>query len=285
MTLLYKDAQIRASWGRNDMGPYYFPAHTHVVCEVLLFLEGKATFCVEGSEYTLAPGDVLVMRPLETHFIKTDPNYPYERIVLNFDTGVLRELDPESILLRPLFQRELGTRNHYRAEVFPDNRYQQYLKDICDPGGSHATAMGNLILFLQILDRAFGTLPSKSSVSTVEQRIMTYIHWHLDKPMDIEYLCSKFYISRTQLCRRFREITGMSVGKYILTKRMAMAQQLIRENVNPSEACQRVGYKDYSAFFRAYKAYFGHGPKQERNCPCAMLPGEAEALASLSGDA
>ena len=97
-----------------------------------------------------------------------------------------------------------------------------------------------------------------------------YIHWNLNRRIDIEDLCSKFYISRTQLCNSFRQTTGMPVGRYITMKRMAMAQQMIREGVNPTEVALRLGYKEYSAFFRGYKAQFGYGPKEEQKQLCEI---------------
>ena len=285
MKKMYRDQSLYAGWARRGAEPSPFVPHTHAVVEMLLFLEGKASFWVEGREYEMHPGDLVVIPPLDAHVIRTDPDYPYERIVAHFHTEVIQQLDPQMQLLRPVVQRNGSIQNYYPAEVFPDRKHLEYLKAMCDPEGSRAVVVANLILLLQLLDRVCGTRIQTGEDAALEQKIMMYIQWHLDQPIDVETLCNRFYISRTQLSRRFREATGLSVGKYIAMKRMSVARQRIREGLSPTEVSQKMGFKEYSAFFRAYKAQFGYGPKEEKNHPYDLLPRELEMLAALTGDA
>ena len=57
--------------------PENFKMHTHEWCEVYYFSEGKGTFKIEGSSYPLESGDILLMRPLESHYIDIDPSHRY----------------------------------------------------------------------------------------------------------------------------------------------------------------------------------------------------------------
>ena len=50
--------------------PSDFKYHTHLMCEIYYFIEGDAIFHVEGAQYRLKPGDILVMRPTEAHYVE-----------------------------------------------------------------------------------------------------------------------------------------------------------------------------------------------------------------------
>jgi AraC-like DNA-binding protein len=48
---------------------------------------------------------------------------------------------------------------------------------------------------------------------------------------------------------------GISPKQYVLQKRMALAAKLIREGVPPTKVALRVGYENYSNFYRIYQKY------------------------------
>lgn len=238
-----------------------FSMHTHTTAELFYFVEGEAVYHIEGNSYTLQPGDILLMRPSEAHYIEQDPDLPYERICLNFETTIFSALDPENNLLRPYYGREAGKRNLYRTANIGNAPFRTYLDNILRTD-NRLDAIANLILLLCRIggmyerDNAIGAQPD-----TLEYRIVRYINQNLSKELSIEELCDKFYISRAQLCRRFKRITGTSVGKYITAKRLIAAQNLLRQGKKPTEVYASCGYQDYSTFYRAYVQYFGYSPK------------------------
>ena len=44
-----------------------FRMHNHTTMELYCFLRGRGVYHIEGSEYPLESGDVLIMRPSESH--------------------------------------------------------------------------------------------------------------------------------------------------------------------------------------------------------------------------
>jgi len=250
-----------------------FSMHTHSLAELFLFVSGKAVFHIEGSEYPLHPGDVVLMRPAEAHLIETDPEYPYERVIMNFDTNILTPLDPENALMRPFFSRKAGKHNLLRPSDFGTDAYLTYLTDMEQPNTTRLAMMANLILLMQQVNLAFdrNTIVS-TQPDTTEYSIIRYINQHLDRELTIQELCDQFYLSRAQLCRRFKKSTGTSVGKYICIKRLITAQHLIRQGQKPTEIFSVCGYQDYSTFYRAYTRYFGRSPKDERDPRVPISP-------------
>ena len=128
-----------------------FKMHTHTTAELFYFVSGRAVYHIEGNSYRLEPGDILLMRPSEAHYIEQDPRYPYERICLNFDTDILSALDPENRLMRPYFDRDPGDRNHYRPE---GDDCRTYLNNILR-AEQRMEALANLILLLEGIGKMF----------------------------------------------------------------------------------------------------------------------------------
>jgi len=241
-----------------DETPGPFKMHTHSFAELYCILSGKGTYHVEGSHYPLHPGDIMLMRPGEAHFIEVDPSVPYERVCVLFNINLFAHLDPESKLLIPYFERASGIYNHYPAS----SAATAFVKSIVREGGSLATITANLILLLQHLCVEFGQKPQlEKAKSSVEYQIIGHINRHLDEDLSIENLCERYFLSRAQLCRRFKKTTGTSIGKYITAKRLIQARQLILQGQKPTEIYTACGYGDYATFYRAYKSYFGHSPK------------------------
>jgi AraC-like DNA-binding protein len=246
--------------------PAQFTMHTHTYAEVYFFLSGRGIFHIEGSTYPLSPGDILLMRPSEAHFIEMDPEQPYERVVINFDTTLFSAIDPEGELTRPLFGRKAGMLNLYRQKDFDRARYDSCLQGmLASSGGSRTVILGNLILLLQQIAMIYADHPLKSvDDNTVEQAIIQYINKNLHKELSLQILCDKFFISRAQLCRRFQKATGTSIGKYINVKRLLACHQLIQEGEKPSKVYSAYGYRDYSTFYRAYTRQFGQSPGSKK---------------------
>lgn len=248
---------------RQEAGEYTkFSMHTHTTAELFCFLAGNAQYHIEGSSYHLRPGDILLMRPAEAHYVEQDPNAPYERICLNFDPGILGELDPENRLMRPYYQREPGKRNLYRLPGGELIQIRGFLDQILRTA-DRLKAVANLILLLRQLDGHFENTGSETTEpDTLEYRIIRYINENLQQELSLGVLCDVFFISRAQLCRRVKKITGTSVGKYISTKRLILARELLLEGKKPTEVYSACGYQDYSTFYRAYLNYFGCSPKE-----------------------
>jgi AraC-like DNA-binding protein len=84
-----------------------------------------------------------------------------------------------------------------------------------------------------------------------------------DRDFNVERLCQIVGISRTQLHRKMKEITGISSGDFVRNIRLDQAAKLIRENkVNISEVAYRVGFANQAHFSTTFKKHFGVTPKE-----------------------
>ena len=245
-----------------------FMMHTHVRYEIYCFLEGDAYYTVEGTRYELEPGDLLLLCPGEVHRVVFRSPAPYRRIVVNFNDLAPLPEELADRLLRPFHDRAFGTFNRYAASAFPEWDFCAHLRAICEKRDPF-TAYTLLLALLGVLGEAFQTLKTGVQVpaeqdSRLGARIIAYLTTHLTEPISLDDLTAHFYLSKTHLNRVFREATGATIWKYVMTKRLFLCREMMQRGMRASEAALRAGFKDYSTFYRAYKSRFGETPKTQR---------------------
>lgn len=262
----YKDSDFSITHSRNpSVDPGHFLLHTHPQAELLYFVSGSGIFHVEGSSYPLSPGDLLVLQPAESHYIELDPSQTYERKVLHFRMEVLDAVDPAGVLRRPLLERKLGKQNLYKAQWFRGGSCGHYLDTMLTSGPDpRLSVLAGLIPLLYELCGIRAELDRDDAADTVENRILRYLNNHLAEPITLSDICSRFYISRSQLCRVFRGATGTTVKKYLTLKRLMRAKQYIEGGGQPTHVYLQCGFGDYSSFYRAYVKEFGEAPAKSR---------------------
>lgn len=238
--------------------------HTHQKLEIFCFLKGRGVFYIEGSEYPLEPGDVLIMNPTESHYIDIDCNLPYERIILRFFPDYLEHLDPAGFLLRPFRERPAGKHNLYKSHEFPGGSLALWQTMMASEGDRHVNLLAGMLPLLNAICQLWLQRREDPQPDTPAYRIIRHINAHLDEPLSLEGVCSHFYISKSQLSRLFKKATGTTFWQYITIKRLAKAQQLLAAGGHPTHIYTQCGFNDYSAFYRAYVKAYGIAPGAEK---------------------
>ena len=82
----------------------------------------------------------------------------------------------------------------------------------------------------------------------------------------METLGEKMCLSRVQLYRKTKALTGYSPNEYIRTARLKKASCLLSATgMNVSEVAYAVGFSSASYFAKCYKDYFGENPGGRRS--------------------
>ncbi|MEA5059153.1 MAG: AraC family transcriptional regulator [Candidatus Pelethousia sp.] len=247
--------------------------HYHEFNKVVIFLSGNVTYVVEGKAYFLQPWDILLVPHGQIHRPIIDPSEPYERIILWMNTDYLLSHSAEDGNLLQCFhlaQERKFALIRLDASLRPElRRMLSVLEDAL-----HSTEFAHTLLakasFLQLVV-AFNRMALRDATSLnpetyrsdpkVEE-ILSYINENLDTDLSLDAMASRFYISKSYLMHRFKELTGCSAHKYVRQKRLLWAAEMIRDGIPVIEAGQRCGFRDYSAFLRAFKQVFGITPSE-----------------------
>ena len=96
------------------------------------------------------------------------------------------------------------------------------------------------------------------------ERIVQSVNKNLgDSDFSVEQLASEVGLSRSQLHRRMKELTGLSASDFVRNIRMEQAARLLRERkVNISQVAYSVGFSSLGTFSKVFKQHFGQSPSE-----------------------
>ncbi|MEM1395979.1 MAG: AraC family transcriptional regulator [Pseudomonadota bacterium] len=82
---------------------------------------------------------------------------------------------------------------------------------------------------------------------------------NLCNPIRLDWLADQCAIDTRSMTRLFRRVYSISIGDYILRRRMLFAERLISQGASVKSAAARIGYNP-NAFSTAYRRFFGYSP-------------------------
>ena len=99
------------------------------------------------------------------------------------------------------------------------------------------------------------------------KRVMKVINDNLDNTeLKVEMLAMEVGLSRVQLHRKMKEITGISTGEFIRNIRLKKAADLLSEKkVNVSQVAYMVGFSSHTHFSTVFKKFYGVSPTEYIN--------------------
>lgn len=84
-----------------------------------------------------------------------------------------------------------------------------------------------------------------------------------NEALDIPHICQALSLSRTQLYRKFRSLTSLTVTQYLLMLRLHKARSILSgKKVTVAEAAYKTGFRNVSHFSRTFTKEFGINPSE-----------------------
>jgi AraC-like DNA-binding protein len=247
-----------------------FERHTHKMFELIYVVNGSGRYVVEGSEYPLLPGSALLLRPYEYHYVCPEEGAPYERYVIHFDEGIAFESESTLACFR---DGRFGAGVYFPREGLDGAILNAFASLDALPrftADESALLPAGKVMVRSIVTQILLLLGAARPAEPVAPRkdllfgVIGYINGHLNENLTLDELSRRFFVSKYHLCRAFRQHTGTTFLSYLTTKRIVAAQQMIKEGIPVTEIAYRVGFRDYSSFYRAFRKQTGSAPAWER---------------------
>ncbi len=236
-------------------------SHCHDTYELLYIIEGTGTIAVEGSVFDFKPGTMMVIFPYQYHSVFLDEDVRYERFVLHFSIEAMFE-DAKKI-----FKQFIG-HSDVSGKVFPPEAVSKSILPLLDrfedagrlPDDEREVYIKSLLSELAVfLSVSVGKKIDNAELE-LGARVIKYLNENIDKDVSLDKLARRFFVSKYYLCRAFKKHNGISVHGYVSQKRVMYAKHLIESGETASGAAYKVGFGDYSAFYRAYVKVVGKAP-------------------------
>ncbi|MBO5869075.1 MAG: helix-turn-helix transcriptional regulator [Oscillospiraceae bacterium] len=236
-----------------------YSMHTHGMYELIYFLSGDATCVIEDRKYKLQKGDLILVRPLQYHFIQIDGSADYERYNILFNPR-LHSID--SVLSLPETTEVVNlSGNPFAEHIF--KRCDLY-RENCDAATFQKLLMHLLNeLFYNICVFPHDSTVSDEAVSPLVAKALQYINDHLSTITDIDEIASYLFVSKSNLFRCFKRELHQTPKRYITQKRLLLAKQRISQGEKPVDVYHSLGFGDYTTFYRNFVTHFGHRPSEK----------------------
>jgi len=98
------------------------------------------------------------------------------------------------------------------------------------------------------------------------QRVTDYINDNLREELTLGKMSSLLSMSPYHFAHAFRQTTGLAPHRFVITRRIELAKQLLREtDLSITEIAHQVGYSNQSNFSVIFHRFTGQAPRRFRN--------------------
>ena len=246
----------------EDAPNWFNIQHSHDFCEILYVAGGAGEAILEGKKFRLAPGDLVVVNPGTLPEEGADAKAPLRLIFL-----AIRDFAVPGLPAGCLSQEK------YRVLSCGEYRYKMdiYLRELLQETSSQIEfyqeiSQGLVSALLVLVMRLIRINPEDEAALSQEcQKIKEYLDQNFTSPITLDSLSETVYISKHYLSHLFKEQTGVSPIKYLTSKRMEKACELLSETELPvSEVSKAVGYENPLYFSQVFKRIYGISPVKYR---------------------
>lgn len=236
-----------------------YQKHCHFLFEAYLLFEGRVDYTVGDAVYALKPYDMLLIPPQVFHVASVRGDGAYRRCVLDFADRALSPVKREAVRNLPVLYHL--DRDHRITRLF--ERLLDYADTLPDADLDEIIAAYPTELLILIERFAAADRDAVISGKTPPQVVcdaIALINDRVTKPLDLDEIAAELFVSKYYLCHAFKQHVGMGIMAYARSRKLESARLMIEAGIRPKVAAETFGFPNYTTFYRAYVAAFGHSP-------------------------
>lgn len=157
----------------------------------------------------------------------------------------------------------------YLTKPFDRNELLAQLRNLVR-GRQQLHAAYRRTLLAEAPEPAAAALPAREHAFLA--RVRAAVEQHLEnEALDVELLAGELALSRTQLHRKLKALTGQAPGDFVRTVRLHRAHALLLDGaLTVAEVAYQVGYGNPASFSTSFSRHFGYAPSEARRRAAAL---------------
>ena len=271
---------IKISYVKEDANKDLLPHHCHPEVEINIFLSGSGMYMVENRNYPIRAGDVFLMLSNTFHWLdvsNSDADMNLIKIIFS-PKDICKDSDTAAKVYNDLLEAFYKSRDHFDVRLPATSGYSSGIVRIAEQMWrdmqSGSADGGEKHLLMYILNNIKNYYLSKENQGLVAfdpqryhdiMQTMIYIDENYADDISIDDLAQIAHLSANRFIVSFKQVTGMTPGKYIISKRIAAASTLIAENrLKITEIAFDCGFNSTANFNKAFLNVMGMTPSEMR---------------------
>ncbi len=227
---------------------YYVEPHFHNAVEIKLVLKGGCLVNVGNVRKEVSEGALIFVNSRQIH------SYYIEGFLhcctLVFDSRFLHNVCGLSRVFKNFMDK-----NEQALAILKDmtQSIEQDWKNM-----SKENKIGFIYRFIGTILQYYGSVEEPVDKSeNIAIKIIQYIQSNYTEDLTLDFLSEKFGYTRTYFSYLFNRYVGMSLRDYLNRRRVEAAMQMMADDprLPLSRVAEKVGYKSWVTFYRAYKKY------------------------------
>ncbi len=225
--------------------------HSHPFCEIMFVISGTGKSVIDGCEYDIEEGDIIVYNPNTTHEESTTGSSGLELAFFGITNFKINSLPPDSIIDKNA-SPVLKTGND-------EERFKFYFTSLVDEVYGNKQYSDLIIkywarLILIGILRITNTSEAKFVTNAIFTQIYQYLNTNFTQIESMDQICEDLNVSKYYISHVFKKYIGKPPMQYITSKRIDYAKKLLQEtDISACEIGEMCGYKDHTLFFKAFK--------------------------------
>lgn len=258
----------------EDVITHLTECHYHDYYELSIILDCRnVVYICNQTEYEIVDGDIILCNVFEPHYYKeVGPDAHCERFNLGIEFTKLLQFSSKDINLPTLFQKynarypimHLGfnelLKYYELINIYKKNRLK-YSNELLKNGLIQLLLAYTYEDAYEYLEK---DIKNTENIQVVT-RVVEYIHEHISENIRLSQLAKEANYSVSYICAAFKSVMNKTINNYIKEKRLDLAIQYLKSDISIAEAAERVGFNNYSYFYKAFKSVYGISPVEYRN--------------------
>ncbi|TAH75171.1 MAG: AraC family transcriptional regulator [Anaerolineaceae bacterium] len=248
--------------------------HIHDCYEIYFSISGGKQFLIDNKTYNISTGDVFFINQYESHHLTQIDHEEHERIVISIHPEFLKQISTENTPLDNCFNHRKKDFSHrISLDKEQQQRFMYYIHKLTSISGYAEDVMERAVFteFMVYLNTIFNSKLQVIKDESVNfnyqydeqvRQILDFINQNIASTITIEQLANHFYLSKSYICRIFKQVTGTTINKYLTARRISIAKSLLSEGELVNEVYEKCGFRDYSNFLKSFTKAVGVSPKK-----------------------
>ncbi len=250
--------------------------HWHNFCEITYVENGTGKYFVNGKQYELNEGDLIIFNNTEPHGWLVESE-TMNLLVMIFSLDLVSGLNSD--YLKPFIERGSNFRNKLNSEDSFSYDIYQMMKEIFTEyknavRGYKLLIVADVLRILTFLIRYYQkevkisnkveNLDEKKNTMKRLEKAFHYINTHYTDKITLNEVASSVYMSDNYFSAYFKKVANCSFIDYVTELRLKKANELMKTSeLNMNEIAMESGFNNMSNFYRMYKKHMGELPHRD----------------------